>query len=67
MNDPEMQWALIRALWDELDIEHILAGLMPLGRRWQLDLLVRRVRHMDQIFDEAAFAGARFLPVVIDD
>jgi hypothetical protein len=54
--DPEEQWELIHDLWDQLDIGRIVAEHIPLDRRWQLDRLIERVRHMDEICDEYADA-----------
>jgi hypothetical protein len=56
--EPEEQWELITRLWDELDVAHVLAERIPLKQRWQLDLLVERIRRMDEIFAEIAYAEA---------
>jgi hypothetical protein len=56
--DPEEQWGLVTQLWDELDVEHILAEHIPLERRWQLDRLVERIRRLDEILKEIAYVEA---------
>jgi hypothetical protein len=60
-DDPEDQWELVCSLWDELDVERILAEQIPLHQRWQLDRLVEHMRRMDEIFAEQAYLQARFL------
>jgi hypothetical protein len=48
MIDIEESWDLIYDLWNELDLEHVLAEIWPVECRWQLDLLAGRIERMDE-------------------
>jgi hypothetical protein len=61
IDDLEEQWSLIRGLWDELQLDDVLTRDWPRERRWQLDLLQRRMRRMDEILEEYEAAEARLL------
>jgi hypothetical protein len=52
----EPRWHLVRSLWDELDIEHLLAQQWLSARRWQLDLFGHPIRAMDEMYEEPAWA-----------
>jgi hypothetical protein len=52
MPDAAYQWELIRDLWDHLALDDRLARDWPIAKRWQLDLLFRRMRVMDELFEE---------------
>jgi hypothetical protein len=52
MPDAAYQWALIRDLWNQLGLDDCLARDWPAEKRWQLDLLFRRLRALDKLFEE---------------
>jgi hypothetical protein len=52
MEHAEWRWELVRDLWNELELEDVLARIWPLQKQWQLDLLSRRMRAMDEIFED---------------
>jgi hypothetical protein len=56
MGDAIWQWELIRDLWNELELEDVLGRDWPPQRRWQLDLLARRMRTLDEMFRDYEFA-----------
>jgi hypothetical protein len=55
IDDAECQWDLIRDLWNQLDLDDVLARDWPIEKRWQVDLLLNRMRAMDEMFDEYAY------------
>jgi hypothetical protein len=61
MIDLEEQWNLITEAWDWLNIEQILTERVPLDRRWQVDVLIERMRCMDRAFEEKAYLEALVL------
>jgi hypothetical protein len=50
--DASYQWELIRDLWNQLGLDDRLMRDWPIEKRWQLDLLFRRMRALDELFEE---------------
>jgi hypothetical protein len=67
MIDIEECWDLIYDLWNELDLEHVLAEIWPVERRWQLDLLAARIERMDEAVTEMALDRLLALALADDD
>jgi hypothetical protein len=61
IDDFERQWNLIRGLWHELELDDVLKRDWPANQRWKLDLLVSRMRRMDEILEEYEAAEAALL------
>jgi len=53
--DAVRQWDLIRDLWNQLEVDDVLARDWPIEKRWQLDSLLSRIRAMDEMFEEYDF------------
>jgi hypothetical protein len=53
--DAEYRWNLIRDLWNQLELNDVLARDWPIDKRWQLDLLFTRMRAMDEMVEDYAF------------
>jgi hypothetical protein len=67
MADIEECWGLIYDLWNEFDLEHVLAEIWPVERRWQLDLLAARIERMEEAVTEMAFDEMAALALADDD
>jgi hypothetical protein len=67
MADVEECSNLIYDLWDSLDLEHVLAEIWPVERRWQLDLLAARIERMEEAVTEMAFDEMVALALADDD
>jgi hypothetical protein len=65
--DIEECWDHIYTLWDELDLEYVLAAIWPVEKRWQIDALMQRIEAMDDTVTEIAFDEALALAELDDD
>jgi hypothetical protein len=61
IDDAQQQWDLIRDLWDALGLDDQLRRDWPPAQHWQLDLLRRRLRRTNEIFEEYRAAEAALL------
>jgi hypothetical protein len=52
------QWELIREVWNELELEDVLARDWARDKRWLLDRLLDRMRALDRFYEEHELAAA---------